>query len=863
MRILLTILFFSLFSLKSYAVELPTSVQPIYQNVHVIHGTLQEAEEDSEVIPEYYQMGMNEVAKTSIFIQNTEDSRLGKVKSLKTSQGKLISSYIYSKGYTDTFNALNYKTRYEYSENNITAIRQYDVQQQLYRSELLFWNEKNQLTSQAFANHTQTLFTCRTFTYDDFDNIIVDTLHGNLSGACAAPLLLDETGQPVQNGIEQYSKTYKYTYRKDAEPLLKIASEDNGLVIHYAYDLSSSKITAKYISDADSIRIRHFYFYDSNGFLTKTVIDNGKNWDINDLHGVSEQYTTLSKLSKGSKGQPVVESVEELFYNFSSLKEIVLKRTFLVYSSNDQLLQKEIFDGEGKRSEALYFAYDSKGNLISIIDHHGNVTKYSYHFDGKHASFQPAKEEHSSVFSYRFDTQDHLISSLETATDGTTKLNSYLYDQLGNRTSSIDSLGNETLCEYDAFGRLATIRYPRLSDTRDGPKSPVEERSYDILNRIVKVTDTLGKTTTTRYNARGKQIEICHSDKTKELFRYALDGTLAESIGQNKTRTVYTTDFLGRVTRKESFDSSGKAKTVSTMKYKGFHIDAETHSETSDVVDANLVNTLYGLYGKLSAFASQLSSILKSYSFEESIANNPDELMLQMCGKPYLVLSGYYVDNMDAGVFGTGEFGNHVRVTAINGVLNIRKECIETIETLSSTHGGINIHYVFYPTEGWAIDIFKAAIAKWGYVSPQVKLLAHTWRRLIQDMGGSDGGGTIIHYAHSIGGTNTSLALELMSPAERKMIHVVTVGTATVLPNQGFGSVVNYISKRDGVSRVVTFVSSVFNPPANAETPVYVGSHLDGLPIIDHLMTGETYRRVMAMLGESFLRSYGPNAPVP
>lgn len=265
---------------------------------------------------------------------------------------------------------------------------------------------------------------------------------------------------------------------------------------------------------------------------------------------------------------------------------------------------------------------------------------------------------------------------------------------------------------------------------------------------------------------------------------------------------------------------------------------------------------------KFNTISDQLSHYLKKYSFEESIKPEAEAFALDTFGQTYLAMSGYYVDETDAGIFGKGEFNSNVRITAINGILNLRHDCISTIAKLSDAHGGINIHYVFHPTGGWGSDMFNAALAKMSYISPQVKLLAKTWRELIQEMGGTENGGEIIHYAHSIGGTHTDLAKSLLTPEEKKMIHVITVGSASMITNTGFGSVVNYVSRRDGVGGI-SYILSLFQSPASNEASqvMIVGSHFEGWPLIDHLVTGETYLKVMNLLGEKFVGRHGPLIP--
>ena len=124
----------------------------------------------------------------------------------------------------------------------------------------------------------------------------------------------------------------------------------------------------------------------------------------------------------------------------------------------------------------------------------------------------------------------------------------------------------------------------------------------------------------------------------------------------------------------------------------------------------------------------------------------------------------------------------------------------------------------------------------------------------IAEVGGIGSEGMIIHYAHSIGGTNTYSAKYLLSPEELKMIKIVTLGSPTIIPSEGFHSVINYISVRDGISWLdpISRFWALFNENTHI---VYAGSYF-GIPFIDHLLYGETYGKIITDLGKDFVNKY-------
>lgn len=245
---------------------------------------------------------------------------------------------------------------------------------------------------------------------------------------------------------------------------------------------------------------------------------------------------------------------------------------------------------------------------------------------------------------------------------------------------------------------------------------------------------------------------------------------------------------------------------------------------------------------------------IRDYFRLDTLEEKFEEAAKELVGPMLLIMFGYYPARPEVGVYGEGEIDDKVRVTFVNGMLNIKNDFMESVKILSSTHGNVNIHYIFRPTGGWASDVMDSMLVKCGCVSEQAWLLAETWKQLIEEMGGVDGGGKILHYAHSIGSGDTLLARDLLTPEEQKMIMVMTFGSPIMIPNGGFGSVTNYVSVRDAIP--------LLDPSAHIDalndhyfTINYVGSYL-GIPFIDHLFNGSAYRAVIESLGQQFVELY-------
>ena len=128
-------------------------------------------------------------------------------------------------------------------------------------------------------------------------------------------------------------------------------------------------------------------------------------------------------------------------------------------------------------------------------------------------------------------------------------------------------------------------------------------------------------------------------------------------------------------------------------------------------------------------------------------------------------------------------------------------------------------------------------------------MLVALWKELINEMGGPEGGGVILHYAHSLGATDSLNALEQLESAERRCIRVVTFGSPTLIEDGVCARVDNYVSLNDGIPSLD--VRRYYKGGEN----IHFLSSEKAFPL-DHLMTGKTYRTVIETLGQKFQEEF-------
>ncbi len=172
---------------------------------------------------------------------------------------------------------------------------------------------------------------------------------------------------------------------------------------------------------------------------------------------------------------------------------------------------EEVVNGAALEFLRTRYRYDPNGNQVLVIRPEGNATASVY--DERDLPFQTIRGSISpptlallaaadptdydtrgglpSTMTYHYDHNRNLIETVDAAdTDGSAANNSdlggagdrtrYLYDGFDRRTSSVDSVGNQTVYQYDPAGNV--VRVTRFGPT--GGASPTSDGS-DVLPMLV------------------------------------------------------------------------------------------------------------------------------------------------------------------------------------------------------------------------------------------------------------------------------------------------------------------------------------------------------------------------------------------
>lgn len=543
---------------------------------------------------------------------------------------------------------------------------------------------------------------------------------------------------------------------------------------------------------------------------------------------------------------PLEQSTKEYLYD---------ERCQLIHELSNDDMDSFAYDWIGNRTayneKAYYFndllqlvdgnnSYDTNGNLIKT-SRNGHPIYLRY--DALDRLIELRSNE--LTYQYVYDAFHRRLAKICIQSDGTIISEKiYLYNGL----NEIGAFEKNTLIELRILGEGLVGEVGSAIAMEIGQKIyiPIHDHRGSVCCLVDLKTKEIIETIS--YNAFGEEF----SENPISPWRFSSKRLDEESgftfFGKRYYNPSWgrwiTPDPFGCIEGPNSYIYASNDPINRIDPYGLFSLSALWHSLCSSA--SSFKTQVFDLFETVNSF------IQEHLSFEYNFRDNVEDTLVAIFGKIPLGFYGFYQDVQEIVVIGEKEFSEKARITFINGILNAHHDVVDTVETISKYHEGNNIYYVFKSTEGWTKDLLKSALVKFGWVSPEAKQLAELWKELIAEMGGVESGGIIIHYAHSIGGSDTGRARTLLSPEEQKMIKVYTMGSPTLLKSDGFLSVVNYVSLGDGVCYLdpISYHKARNDPSSN----VVFLDNSSSIPGIDHPLSA--YTRVLEVLGRQFLETY-------
>ena len=193
---------------------------------------------------------------------------------------------------------------------------------------------------------------------------------------------------------------------------------------------------------------------------------------------------------------------------------------------------------------------------VSVNDGNSSSDSTSFNWTVNALSAPPPVETNpvsrSSSFTYNANGQVLTIDGPRTDVNDIT---TFEYDAQGNRSKTINALGQETLfTSYDASGRLLSMT---------DPNGIVTNLTYDPRGRLISRT-VAGVTTAFDYDGVGQLIKITLPNNAE--LNYTYDGarrltTIEDNLGN---RISYTLDNMGNRTGESIFDDTSTLRRTQT-----------------------------------------------------------------------------------------------------------------------------------------------------------------------------------------------------------------------------------------------------------------------------------------------------------
>ena len=251
-------------------------------------------------------------------------------------------------------------------------------------------------------------------------------------------------------------------------------------------------------------------------------------------------------------------------------------------TSNSYDAQGNLLTGTDTAGATTTYEYDTRGNVVRITNARNQLSVMTYTPAALLASStDPAGITRiftydtfgnlltatgpEGITTYRYDMMGRLIGT----TDPLGQVSSATYDKQGNRTSRTDANGNTTRYSYnyqgqviettDVLGGATTYNYEAGGgcpgcgggiDTLAGltdAKRQTTSYSYDLMSRLTKETDPLGKSTTYGYDVAGNLKSKSSADGITISYEYDPLRRLTKKLYPDGSSESYTYDAAGRL----------------------------------------------------------------------------------------------------------------------------------------------------------------------------------------------------------------------------------------------------------------------------------------------------------------------------
>ena len=368
-------------------------------------------------------------------------------------------------------------------------------------------------------------------------------------------------------------KTEEYTYDEYGN-LIKHKQKDGTEIIR-GYDANFNLVSEKaydYVNDAvcEEASISSAYTYDALNRLSTVTDSTGT---------TTFTYDVLGNIATVTRG------TETTSYQYNAYGE----KFKVIYPDGSE--QSYTYDGAGRISSTtvngftVTYTYDALGNILTetytnglvvtkTYDAAGNLatqktekngtilSEYTYGYDGNNSLVSETRtvDGVTETVEHEYNERDELVETASTVNNVTTTTE-YTYSLTGNKATAVNGTGTQSFTYNDSnqltqmSDEEGTVSYTyddrgnRISESRG--LNNTKTYSYDIMNRLISVTDYDGTVITYSYDGLGNRIsETINSEGTVTNITYVNDYTqdvvevLSKTTGTVEENYYYGNDRI-------------------------------------------------------------------------------------------------------------------------------------------------------------------------------------------------------------------------------------------------------------------------------------------------------------------------------
>jgi RHS repeat-associated protein len=533
----------------------------------------------SHFLPSHYQysihndhMVLTKRSRSADDFIEIEYGTQGKVQAIKTphpNSGKPEVSYTftYGKGFTDVFNAVGTKTRYQFDDRfQLTAVEKYDGKGQLNRLDKKFWGKTEKdigrLLATTISESMWKIHSYSCFQYDEQGNLIEEKLYGDLRGR---EEVLQVDGRGVLYDAQKLVECHRtaYTYSNDGYNLLTKYGDDSKTHTQYVYKQNTNLCIKELKIENQQIIKQILHEYNEDGVCVKSIED-----DETEGAEATERYIKTIQPKSTLPGVGLPQVIEEKVFDRASKEEMLVKKLVNTFDAQGNLLCCDTYDAEGVYAYSESKEYNYLNLITAESNRLGQQVIHTYDANGRKISSRipHADKEISNTYDFR----NQLVETVERV-GNLVFVTKNGYDLLGRAISVSDHFGNTTFYEYDAFGNQVKIVFPAVYDETQKVVNPTFSYEYDVFGNVTKIIDPKGNSVLKTYTVRGQLLKVKYSDGSSERFGYDLSGALTHTRSKDGIEKNFQFDNQKRITVDQTVHVDAEHSTFLRHKHNAFH----------------------------------------------------------------------------------------------------------------------------------------------------------------------------------------------------------------------------------------------------------------------------------------------------